>query len=149
MSFLSNGGKFKLYTVLNALIFPTAAQPRISFERAIQQATLFGEKCGNCLLYLLVEFSCFFWLDSLRASSYIVSHRSNLVQMNFPCPLVILDIDATLKHNKTGKTRPFAQGLSGGKRCRRTPKGCLARKNAKIPQVGKVNNYQKCVRLYL
>jgi hypothetical protein len=99
MSFLSNGGKFKLYTVLNALIFPTAAQPRISFERAIQQATLFGEKCGNCLLYLLVEFSCFFWL---RASSYIVSHRSNLVQMNFPCPLVILDIDATLKHNKRG-----------------------------------------------
>jgi hypothetical protein len=35
MSFLSNGGKFKLYTVLNALIFPTPTQSRISFERAI------------------------------------------------------------------------------------------------------------------
>jgi hypothetical protein len=36
MSFLSNGGKFKLYTVLNALIFPTPTQPTISFERQIQ-----------------------------------------------------------------------------------------------------------------
>jgi hypothetical protein len=30
MSFASNGGKFKLYTVLNGLIFPTPTQPRIS-----------------------------------------------------------------------------------------------------------------------
>jgi hypothetical protein len=36
MSFLSNGAKFKLYTVLNALIFPRPTQPRISFERAIE-----------------------------------------------------------------------------------------------------------------
>jgi hypothetical protein len=35
MSFVSNGGKFKLYTVLNGLIFPTPFQPRISSERAI------------------------------------------------------------------------------------------------------------------
>jgi hypothetical protein len=35
MSFVSNGGKFKLYTVLDGLIFPTPTQPRISFERAI------------------------------------------------------------------------------------------------------------------
>jgi hypothetical protein len=35
MSFVSNGGKFKLYTVLNGLLFPTPIQPRISFERAI------------------------------------------------------------------------------------------------------------------
>jgi hypothetical protein len=35
MSFVSNGGKFKLYTVLNGLIFPTPTQSRISFERAI------------------------------------------------------------------------------------------------------------------
>jgi hypothetical protein len=35
MSFVSNGGKFKLYTVLNGLIFPTPTQPRISFERPI------------------------------------------------------------------------------------------------------------------
>jgi hypothetical protein len=35
MSFVSNGGKFKLYTVLNGLIFPTPTQLRISFERAI------------------------------------------------------------------------------------------------------------------
>jgi hypothetical protein len=34
---------------------------------------------GNCSL--LREFSRFFWLDSLRTSSYIVSHQSNLVQM--------------------------------------------------------------------
>jgi hypothetical protein len=37
MSFVSNDGKFKLYTVLNGLIFPTPTQPRISFERAIQK----------------------------------------------------------------------------------------------------------------
>jgi hypothetical protein len=37
MSFVSNGGKFKLYTVLNSLIFPTPTQPRISFDRAILQ----------------------------------------------------------------------------------------------------------------
>jgi hypothetical protein len=35
----------------------------------------------------------------------------------------------------------IAQGLNGGKRSRRTPGGCLARKNAKIPEVAKVNNY--------
>jgi hypothetical protein len=35
MSFVTNGGKFKLYTVLNGLIFPTPTQSRISFERAI------------------------------------------------------------------------------------------------------------------
>jgi hypothetical protein len=35
MSFVSDGGKFKLYTVLNGLIFPTPTQPRISFEGAI------------------------------------------------------------------------------------------------------------------
>jgi hypothetical protein len=32
MSFVSDGGKFKLYTVLNGLIFPTPTQPRISFD---------------------------------------------------------------------------------------------------------------------
>jgi hypothetical protein len=41
MSFVSNGGKFKLYTVLNGLIFPTPTQPRISFERAIQHYSFF------------------------------------------------------------------------------------------------------------
>jgi hypothetical protein len=35
MSFMSNGGKFKLYTVLNGLVFPTPTQPKILFERAI------------------------------------------------------------------------------------------------------------------
>jgi hypothetical protein len=35
MSFVSNGGKFKLYTVLDGLIFPKPTQPRISFEHAI------------------------------------------------------------------------------------------------------------------
>jgi hypothetical protein len=32
---VSKGGKFKLYTVLNGLIFPTPTQPGISFERSI------------------------------------------------------------------------------------------------------------------
>jgi hypothetical protein len=41
-----------------------------------------------------------------------------------------------------GKENSFAQGLSGGKRCKRTPWGCLARKNGKIPEVAKVNNDQ-------
>jgi hypothetical protein len=44
MSFVSNGGKFKLYTVLNGLIFPTPTQPRILFERAILNAV---EKSKN------------------------------------------------------------------------------------------------------
>jgi hypothetical protein len=35
MSFVSKGGKFKLYTVLNGLSFPRPTQPRISFERPI------------------------------------------------------------------------------------------------------------------
>jgi hypothetical protein len=35
ISFVSNGGKFKLYTVLNGLLFLTPTQPRISFERTI------------------------------------------------------------------------------------------------------------------
>jgi hypothetical protein len=42
MSFVSNGGKFKLYTVLNGLIFPTPTQPRISFEHADT------ESCTTC-----------------------------------------------------------------------------------------------------
>jgi hypothetical protein len=42
MSFVSNGGKFKLYTVLNGLLFPTPTQPRISFERAILSIVLPG-----------------------------------------------------------------------------------------------------------
>jgi hypothetical protein len=53
------------------------------------------------------NFPVFFWLDSLRASSCIVFLHSNLVQMNFPYPLVILrhwgDLDATFKHNKIKK----------------------------------------------
>jgi hypothetical protein len=36
MSFVSNGGKFKLYAVLNNLIFPTPTQLTIIFERAIE-----------------------------------------------------------------------------------------------------------------
>jgi hypothetical protein len=43
ISLVSNGGKFKLYTVLNDLIFPTPTQPRISFEHAI--VILFIEFC--------------------------------------------------------------------------------------------------------
>jgi hypothetical protein len=36
MSFVSNGGKFKLYTVPNGLPFSTPTQPRFSFERMIE-----------------------------------------------------------------------------------------------------------------
>jgi hypothetical protein len=51
-------------------------------------------------------------------------------------------VRATLKHNKREK-KAFAQGLNGGKRSGRTPGGSLARKNANIPEVVKVNNYRK------
>jgi hypothetical protein len=44
MSFVSNGGKFKLYTVLNGLIFPTPTQPRILFERPIFPKQVTGAK---------------------------------------------------------------------------------------------------------
>jgi hypothetical protein len=44
MSFVSNGGKFKLYTVLDGLIFSTPTQPRISFERAIYAKTVFDSR---------------------------------------------------------------------------------------------------------
>jgi hypothetical protein len=37
MSFVSNGGKFKLYTVLSGLIFPTPTQLRISFQKKYLQ----------------------------------------------------------------------------------------------------------------
>jgi hypothetical protein len=35
MSLVSNGGKFKLYTLPNGLFFSTPTLPRISFERMI------------------------------------------------------------------------------------------------------------------
>jgi hypothetical protein len=41
MSFVSNGGKFKLYTVLDGLIFPTPTQPRISFECVFYTVQIF------------------------------------------------------------------------------------------------------------
>jgi hypothetical protein len=70
----------------------------------------------------------------------VLLHRFPLVKPcaneNFPYPLVILRLGATLKHNKR-KKKAFAQGLNGG-----TRSGCLARKNAKIPEVVKANNYQ-------
>jgi hypothetical protein len=60
MSFASNGGKFKLYTVLNGLFFPTPTQPRISFERAISKIILvkgghgFSNNCRSiCVNYFL------------------------------------------------------------------------------------------------
>jgi hypothetical protein len=36
MSFVSNGGKFKLYTVLNGLVFPMPTQSRFSIECHLQ-----------------------------------------------------------------------------------------------------------------
>jgi hypothetical protein len=37
MSFVSNGGKFKLYIVPNGLRFSRPTQPRFSFERMIDE----------------------------------------------------------------------------------------------------------------
>jgi hypothetical protein len=48
-SFVSNGGKFKLYTVLNGLIFPTPTQPRISFERSIPPTLYFSARMHKVL----------------------------------------------------------------------------------------------------
>jgi hypothetical protein len=74
---------------------------------------------GSLLTYLLVAFSRFFWLDCLRPQGVLL-HRfpplkpcANEFSLSL-CPLVILDIDATLKHNER-KTMACAQGLSGGK----------------------------------
>jgi hypothetical protein len=63
--------------------------------------------------------------------------------MNFPYPIVILRHWRDLETQQERKKKAFAQGLNGGKRSRRTPQGCLARKNAKIPEVVKVNNYHR------
>jgi hypothetical protein len=44
MSFETNGGKFKLHTVLNGLFFPTPAYPRISFEREMKSLRKYVRK---------------------------------------------------------------------------------------------------------
>jgi hypothetical protein len=54
---MSNGGKFKLYTVLNGLIFPTPTQPRISFERPVQKLNL---KQSSQTYFDLFVFTLFF-----------------------------------------------------------------------------------------
>jgi hypothetical protein len=55
MSFVSNGGKFKLYTVLNGLIFPMPTHARISFERTVT-ITEFGQSLSfNIQLTLAVN----------------------------------------------------------------------------------------------
>jgi hypothetical protein len=41
VSFVSNGGKFKLYTIPNGLLFSTPTQPMISFERMIFSDIIF------------------------------------------------------------------------------------------------------------
>jgi hypothetical protein len=57
MSFVSNGGKFKVYTVLlvNGLIFPTPTQSRISFEQndALKMVEASG-KTGKLIKYLFL-----------------------------------------------------------------------------------------------
>jgi hypothetical protein len=55
MSFVSNSGKFKLYTVLNGLIFPPPSQPRISFERAIFIKSVATLRIYECVLKNLVR----------------------------------------------------------------------------------------------
>jgi hypothetical protein len=51
MSFMSNGEKFKLYTVSNDLLSSTPTQPRFSFERSISSQYLY---CTISRLLLLV-----------------------------------------------------------------------------------------------
>jgi hypothetical protein len=62
MSFLSSGGKFKVYTVLNGLIFPTPTQPGISFERAIDSSfvTEFPESFKTEFIHQLKDFEKLF-----------------------------------------------------------------------------------------
>jgi hypothetical protein len=62
MSFLSNSGKFKLYTVLNGLIFPTPTQPRISFERSIQACQTIS-----------------FYTEKKTSLSKIITYRRNIM----------------------------------------------------------------------
>jgi hypothetical protein len=60
--------------------------------------------------------------------------------------IVIQDIkrkDGNCSRDLEREKKAFAQSLNGGKRSRRTPWGSLARKNAQIPGVVKVNNYRK------
>jgi cobyrinic acid a,c-diamide synthase len=58
MSLVSNGGKFRLYTGLNGLIFPTPTETRISFEHTIQVQTIF--------VILYDEAFCFTFDENLR-----------------------------------------------------------------------------------
>jgi hypothetical protein len=54
MSFVSNGGKFKLYTVLNGLVFPTPTQPRISLERGIANVTAISISSQRYTLFAIL-----------------------------------------------------------------------------------------------
>jgi hypothetical protein len=74
MSFVSNGGKFKLYTVLNGLIFPTPTQPRISFERPI-------------FFYLAVQkiLFCIQILQSIVLFPCYICKEGDYLSVFFPC----------------------------------------------------------------
>jgi hypothetical protein len=52
---MSNGGKFKLYTVLNGLLFPTPTQPRISFKRAIFKVFFHESRKDEVVLVITKE----------------------------------------------------------------------------------------------
>jgi hypothetical protein len=49
MSFVSNGGKFKLYTVLNGFIFPTPTHPRTSLNARYYQDQKVKKKFTNAV----------------------------------------------------------------------------------------------------
>jgi hypothetical protein len=85
-------------------------------------------------------FTFFLTPDTLGASSYIVSHHSNFVQINTAnaCSLpfafsyiYILDIDATLKHNKREKQGHLHKVLGVGNDVGR-PKGLRPEKTRKF-----------------
>jgi hypothetical protein len=74
MSFVSNDGKFKLYTVLNGLIFPTPTQPRISFERAIQK--IYNSNLGHSKFAVKPMFI-------IKVPKYFCLRRKLYISINF------------------------------------------------------------------
>jgi hypothetical protein len=79
MSFVSNGGKFKLYTVLNDLFFPTLTQPRILFERAISCTRNSREDLNLSKIFTGI---LFFFSLNLQNHDFILFYVSNIFHIS-------------------------------------------------------------------
>jgi hypothetical protein len=120
MSFVSNGGKFKLYTVLNGLIFPTPTQPRISFERAMFQLHLLfyssfwfhSELLFVPTLHYLIFFYSFLITNFFSSSTlfyyhplFIRDHISSYLHFGYSLfsslPIVLLQYSSSLNCQHT------------------------------------------------